>query len=304
MSSLVWVSLACLVLALGVAALGYSQQKQQIQRMDERVQKVLDAAPTLQTAATPVEVSSGGHHWMQWFPPWVRHIWSPKKLVFLAAGMLLLAAVVTVFTHAIFGLITLVVALAVALFFTWLKWQKLRARLVIQLPSFIDTMVRMVVLGHATQSAFVMAAPAAKAPLTPVVMQAASFAKAGMPIEQALNTANRDYQLQELSLLAAVMQVGGRYGGRVDSLLERVSNFMRDKEQADRELNALSAEVRVSAWILSLLPLIVGGMIIVLNAAYFMSMWSDATGRWVGAGGLVLQLIGTVILFRMAKLED
>lgn len=77
----------------------------------------------------------------------------------------------------------------------------------------------------------------------------------------------------------------------MDRLLERVAHLIRDREQADRELQAMSAEVRVSAWILSLLPVLVGGAIIMLNASYFMQMWDDPSGRWVALAGAGLQIL-------------
>jgi hypothetical protein len=80
-------------------------------------------------------------------------------------------------------------------------------------------------------------------------------------------------------LLASILGLGVRYGGRADLLLERVGNFMRDREQAEQELVAMSAETRLSAWILGLLPVGVGAFLIMTNPGYFMGMWNDGTGR-------------------------
>lgn len=305
MSPLAWISLACLLLAAGVGLWGYAQQQQKVSAISERVQRVLDAEPTVQLPlAIEKQRKQSSHSWLRFMPVWLQQAWTPKQWLLTAAGTLLVMALVVMLSGWLIALIVPVMVLAVVTFVAWLRWEKLRARLVQQLPSFIDGMIRMVVLGHATQSAFVMAAASAKEPLAHTVSQAAAFTKAGMPIDQALQVANRDLKIQELSLLASVIQVGGRFGGRVDGLLERVANLIRDREQADRELRALSAEVRVSAWILSLLPILVGGAIVVLNASYFMKMWDDPSGRWIGFAGIGLQIIGTIILYRLAKLDD
>lgn len=305
MSALAWISVACLLLAAGVGLWGHAQQKQKITSISHRVQRVLDAEPTVQSPLEAHHVNrSKNNSWWIFLPPWLRNAFQPKQWVFMAILAAVLTALVASLSSVLIALIVPLMMSAIVIFLAWLRWQKFRARLVQQLPSFIDGMIRMVVLGHATQSAFVMAAAAAKEPLAHTVSQAAAFTKAGLPIDQALQAATRDLKLQEFSLLASVIHVGGRFGGRVDGLLERVAHLIRDREQADRELRALSAEVRVSAWILSLLPIVVGGAIIVLNAAYFMKMWDDPTGRWIGFAGIGLQIAGTIILYRLAKLDD
>lgn len=305
MNALIAISAACLLLAAGVALWGYAQQKQKVSEISDRVQRVLDAEPILQLPLA-VEQAQRQHNnrWLRSAPVWLHNAYTPKQWWLIAVCTVLLAALMAVFTLSVVAMLAPLMVVSLVVFVAWLRWQKLRARLVQQLPSFIDGMVRMVVLGHATPSAFVMAAASAKEPLASTVSQAAAFTKAGMPIDQSLQAATRNLNLKEFSLLASVIQVGGRFGGRVDGLLERVAHLIRDREQADRELRALSAEVRVSAWILSLLPLLVGGAIVVLNAAYFMKMWDDPVGRWIGYAGLGLQIIGTLILYRLAQLDD
>jgi tight adherence protein B len=92
-----------------------------------------------------------------------------------------------------------------------------------------------------------------------------------------------------------------RYGGRADLLLERVANFMRDREQAEHELIAMSSETRLSAWILGLLPIGVGASLIMSNPGYFIGMWNDSTGRALIFSSAGLQLLGAGLLYRLAR---
>ena len=89
----------------------------------------------------------------------------------------------------------------------------------------------------------------------------------------------------------------------IKPLLERVAHFLRDQQQARQELFALSAEVRLSAWVLSLLPLLVGGAIIITNADYFMQLWNDTGGRQLLYAAAGLQVVGVCMLYRLAQLE-
>jgi tight adherence protein B len=95
-----------------------------------------------------------------------------------------------------------------------------------------------------------------------------------------------------------------RYGGRADVMLERMATFMRDLDQAQRELVAMSAETRMSAWVLTLLPIGIVGFLVVVNPAYFAAMWNDDSGRHLVYGALALQAVGAYLLYRLTRLRS
>lgn len=202
---------------------------------------------------------------------------------------------------AAFGALLLI--LSVSTFLLWLRMQKIHRRLVRQLPEFIDTMVRLITIGNSTQAAFQMAISPTPEPLHGYLDTAGSLVRAGMNLDQALNQVAAQVRVDEMFLLSSILGLGVRYGGRADLLLERVSNFMRDREQAEHELVAMSAEVRLSAWILGILPTAVGAAIIMINPDYFLRMWSDAAGRSLLFGSLGLQALGAFMLYRLARIK-
>jgi tight adherence protein B len=126
--------------------------------------------------------------------------------------------------------------------------------------------------------------------------------RSGHDIDKALMQAAQIYGVSELMLLASVMRLSVKYGGRADVVLERMAGFMRDREQAERELVALSAEVRLSAWVLGLLPLLMAAFILVTNPHYFATMVNDASGMKLLMGAFGLQVFGSFLLFRLARL--
>ncbi len=188
-------------------------------------------------------------------------------------------------------------------FLVWLRVQAMRRKIIRQLPGFLDVIVRLIVMGHSTQAAFQTAVTGAKQPLRAHMDNAMGLVSAGLDIDQALLQVARKVRIDELFLLASILGLGVRYGGRSDLLLERVANFMRDHEEAEQELVAMSAETRLSAWILGLLPIVVGGSIITTNGAYFARMWTDPTGQFMVVGALVLQTVGGLLLYRLARLS-
>ena len=97
------------------------------------------------------------------------------------------------------------------------------------------------------------------------------------------------FRLPEVELIAAVIGLALRFGGRADMVLERMAGFMRDREHAQQELMALSAEIRLSAWILGLLPVALSTFLIIFNNNMFMMMLADPVGEKLLIGFYVVR---------------
>jgi tight adherence protein B len=190
------------------------------------------------------------------------------------------AALAWTFLGALSGAVTLLLLAVFAYFLLWLKADKRQRRMISQLPAFLDNIVRLLTIGNSMGAAFQTAAAAADEPLREVVETAAGLSRS-----------------KELD--AALAHV--RFGGRSDQVLERMAAFMRDVAQARNELTASSAEVRLSAWILALLPVGIAGFIIVANNNLFMGLWQDPQGFRMLLTAVCLQIGGCYWLYRMAK---
>ncbi|CAM2144479.1 tight adherence protein B [Pararobbsia alpina] len=219
--------------------------------------------------------------------------------VMLLAGVFLFVGIETNFIASTVLLAFMLIGLRLWL---WHRSTRQQRRIVTQLPEFLDGVVRMITIGNSVPAAFQAAAPAADLPLRTCLERASRMMRAGVELDKTLNQLAELYVVEEFMLIASVVRLSVRYGGRADQVLERMAAFMRDREMAQRELFALSAETRLSAWILGLLPLVIGCFIVLSNPDYFVGMWFDPTGRHLFYGALGLQLVGVFLLYRLAKL--
>ncbi|MDR6450933.1 type II secretion system F family protein [Variovorax paradoxus] len=235
-------------------------------------------------------------------PSWLEGAVTARTIVFIGLLIILLSTAAGLVAGWISAIGSFIVLALSAMFGIWLKVQKFRRQLVRQLPAFIDAMVRLITIGNSTQAAFQLAIASTETPLRGYLERAANLVRAGVDLDRALHQTAASVRVEEMYLLASILGLGVRYGGRADLLLERVANFMRDRDQAEHELIALSSETRLSAWILGLLPVGVGGFIIIANPSYFLRMWQDSTGQILIFGALGLQMLGALLLYRLAKL--
>ncbi len=183
----------------------------------------------------------------------------------------------------------------------WYLADRRRRRMVDQLPAFLDAVVRLITIGNSVQSAFQGGLSGVASPLLEVLQRADALARSGKDLDAALLHVSRLYGLRELYLVSAVISLALRFGGRSDQVLERMAAFMRDLEHARNELSAMSAEVRLSAWILALLPMGLALFIIVFNNSLFMGMWNDPVGFRLLVAAAALQAGGSYWLYRMAR---
>lgn len=205
------------------------------------------------------------------------------------------------------GALACIAALACgcAIFGVWLasRIQRRRLKIVRQIPSFLDGIVRLVTLGNSVPAAFQAALLTTEEPLRGCLDHVSRMLRTGVEIDRAMLHIAKVYRTEEFELLGAVLRLSVRYGGRADVMLERMAVFMRDLEQAERELTAMSAETRLSAFVLVMLPVAIGSFVIMTNPKYLEGMWSDPSGRSLLAIAVMLQLAGSVWLYRMARLR-
>lgn len=310
-TTLVSLSAALLLAAGGILLWDMSVQRQRRQgvkrHLAERIEPTAAAMPLSPLRfGTPPSVEPmprANKKPLFRLPHWMLGALKPGAVLAGLATALAMAGAAALLSSWISALGLLAALLVSGSFFIWLRVQKVRRHIIRQLPGLLDVIVRMIVVGNSTQAAFQMAIVSTKYPLREQMDNAMSMVKAGLDIDQALLQVARRVRIEEMFLLASILGLGVRYGGRSDVLLERVAHFMRDREEAENELVAMSAETRLSAWILGLLPVVVGGVIIATNAAYFGSMWNDASGRTLVFFALGLQGIGALLLYRLARLS-
>lgn len=214
---------------------------------------------------------------------------------------IVLVALAAVLFSTLSAVATLLLYLLLWHFRLWYRASKRHQKAVRQLPAFLDTMVRLATIGNSVESAFQSAVLTTDPPLRESLDRANRLVQAGMNLEHALIQEARIYRLVELELIAAVIGVALRFGGRADTVLERMGSFMRDREQAQNELTALSAETRLSAWILALLPIGIGLFMMIFNDRIFSIMLADPIGRNMLIGAALLEIVGAIWLYRLAK---
>lgn len=226
---------------------------------------------------------------------------SPIHVLAGSLGVLLTAALAWRLGGAVAAFTVLAGAAAAAVIWPQLQYRKRAAAMVAQVPLFLDQVVRGLATGRNLDGALRLATEEARPPLSEVMARVQQAVDLGEEIGDALRDAARLYDLRELHFIAMAVQIARGYGSSPKEMLESVAKLVRHREQAQRELGALTGETRISAWLLSVLPSALALYMVAVNPAYINGMWQDPTGRIVLLLALGLQATGVVILWRMVK---
>ncbi len=170
-----------------------------------------------------------------------------------------------------------------------------------QLPGFIDHIIRGLSTGRTMENTVLMAADQCRPPLQDILQRVRSNVELGAHLNEELQQAARVHRLRELQLLALAVHVNQRFGGSARELLQSIVTMIQQRDQAQRELRALTGETRLSAWVLGLLPIGVAAYMMVMNPSYLEFMWLDGGGRKVLLVALGMQCVGAALLWRMVR---
>ncbi|MBT9610074.1 type II secretion system F family protein [Aquabacterium sp.] len=174
-------------------------------------------------------------------------------------------------------------------------------KIISQIPLFIDQVVRGLVTGRNLEGAIKLAAEDLQMPLRELIMKAQKNVELGADLGDALKDVAHFHDIKELHLLALTIHSSRVYGGSPRDMLESIVNLIRQREQAQEELRAMTGETRVTAWVLGATPGLLVAYILWQSPDYMMSMWHDSTGQTILVAGAVMQALGVLVMWRMIK---
>ncbi|HUC14030.1 MAG TPA: type II secretion system F family protein, partial [Acidimicrobiales bacterium] len=92
-------------------------------------------------------------------------------------------------------------------------------------------------------------------------------------------------------------------GGNLAALFDILAETMVHRLQMRREVRTLTAEGRLSAYVLGILPLALGVFIFFANRPYELVLFHSTAGNYLLVGGLVLLVAGFYWMYRIVKIE-
>ena len=190
--------------------------------------------------------------------------------------------------------------LLLRLYVSW-RYQRRVRRMVEQLPQLLDHCVRSLKAGRTLSDAVLHAIESSSDPLKSSISRVSRNVQLGVSLPEAVDDFAELYELDEFRMFALGLKVNHRYGGSASELLENLILLIRERDQGARKLRAMTGETRITAVVLAVLPLFVGGYFMLTNPSYLTKVWNDPSGQHMLLTALAMQIIGCLGLWRMVR---
>ena len=172
-----------------------------------------------------------------------------------------------------------------------------------QLPEAIDSMRRALRAGHPFNAAIKLVADDMDEPIAREFELTFADINYGNDVRRAmLGLLQRVPSMNVMALVTSVL-VQKETGGNLAEILGQISSVIRGRFRFHRRIKTLSAEGRLSGWILALIPFVLCAILTVTSPDYLPVLFEDPVGRQVIAGGFVAGMIGILWIRRIIRVE-
>lgn len=172
-----------------------------------------------------------------------------------------------------------------------------------QLPDVLDTMARALRAGNSLMETFKFVSDEMDEPVSGELNIAWSNLNYGISLKSTLEDLLTRMPSTSLQSLVAAILIQRETGGNLSEILDKLADVLRAKFRFERRVRTLSAEGRMSAWVLILMPIVLAVGLSVTTPTYLPKLYNDPLGRQMIVGAVVLMAIGIVWIRRIINIR-
>jgi len=184
------------------------------------------------------------------------------------------------------------------------RMRKKRARaFAAQLPEALDLIRAALQAGHSFLTALKVVADDFPDPIAQEFDTVAEEVRHGLAMREALLGLRERVPDSNVPMLVVGVLVVQESGGNLVEVLHNVSHTVRERFKLQRDVEAMTAQGRLSGLLLTCLPVIVGGLLYVILPDYFDQMLTTSAGHWMLGYCAVSILTGHLIIQWLVKIK-
>ena len=140
-------------------------------------------------------------------------------------------------------------------------------------------------------------------PLAQEIRRACHEWKLGLAWNAALENLARRTPLLEIRLFVAAVALHARFGGNLNQILEDLAKSIRDSIAVRGEVRSISAQGRISGTVLTILPIAIGGIMLVTSPSYIGVLFRYPAGKYLIAAAAVSLALGHLSIRRIVDIK-
>lgn len=227
-----------------------------------------------------------------------------EALFFYCSGVLLLglAAIIAAPRLPIGLMVAALVAAGPVLALKFLRTARLK-KFEAQLPDTLNLMSGSLRAGYSFLQGLEAVAEETSDPMARELKRVLVESRLGRPLEEALDDTAERMDSIDFRWAVLAIRIQREVGGNLAELLSTVADTMVQRGRLRGEIKALTAEGRISAVVMGLLPIALGGLLYMMNPDYISKLFTTGMGLAMVAGATVMGAVGMLWLKKIIKIE-
>jgi len=177
--------------------------------------------------------------------------------------------------------------------------QKLRD----QIPDVLTIMASSLRAGHSFLQALDTVSKEIEEPAATEFNRAIAEIRLGRPTEEALNSMADRVGSEDFKWAVLAINIQREVGGNLAEILDTVADTIRDRARIRRDVDTLTTEGRLSAYILLAMPFAIAGYLMIVNPSYLELLWTTLPGVVMLVIAGCLMSVGTVWMRKIIKID-
>jgi len=228
-----------------------------------------------------------------------------SEFVMIQVGFLVVGALLALWRFGFAPQFVLAGVIAYLVPMRYLKWRQGRRLKAFnsRLPDTLSLLSNAIKAGLSLPQALEAVAQNASPPISDELARVLRETKLGSSTPAALASMVRRVGSEDLDLIVTAISIQATVGGNLARILDGISHTIRQRIQIKSQIGAMTAQMRASGWIITLLPFIVAAVLNIITPAYFRVMFTEPAGRvLLGLAGLSI-FIGNVFVRRITSFK-
>ena len=171
------------------------------------------------------------------------------------------------------------------------------------LPEALDLMVSALRAGHSLIAAMGSVARECADPVGCEFKTCFEEQNYGLELKAAMDNLIKRVPLQDLRIFATAIMIQKESGGNLGEVLDKTSHVIRERFRFKRQVGVHTAQGRMTGWVLTLLPVVLGIAMYFVNPKMMSLLWTNPTGikmLWTSGGMIV---VGGFIINRIVNMD-
>jgi tight adherence protein B len=227
------------------------------------------------------------------------------ELVYMSTG----SAVVLAFLATVLGLpafaavVGLAVGAALPVGFVAHKARRRLAAIDAQLPDLLITLAASLKAGHSFRQAIQAVVDEGQPPASKEFKRVLNETSLGRPMDDALAEMAERVGSKNLSFVVTAVTIQRQVGGSLAGIFDMVADAVRQRHQFARKIRSLTAQGRLSAYVLVALPIGLAAILTLLNPVYMDPLYHTSTGHLLIIVGVVMMSLGSLVLKKIVSFK-